>query len=138
MVLFALPLAGCATCLAIFSTLRGMEEGLPALVGKTEAEAFAVLGEPTLRKRYADKTLDTWSTTLKTPEHQVSTGPELTDYYTEPAREDSCEIRLVANPEGRVIHSEYEGSDLGCLFYSEALYKYLRSRSRAASRSRRH
>ena len=121
----------CALCLggcAVFATIETMEGGLRALMGKKETEAVIALGEPTLRVRVGDKTVNVWSVTVSTPETQVSTGPGLTDYYVEAAREDSCEIRLVADREGTLIRSEHEGNNVGCMLYSQALLDYMRSR----------
>ncbi len=136
---FAALLGGCAT-------FGQMEEGLSALMGKSEAEAFAVIGYPSSKDIFAGDTVYTWlvsqSGTILVPQVATTTGfvgrvPVYgsTTYSQPMAINHSCTIKLVANSAGILKNWEYNGNLGGCRRYIMRLKDYAKNRSDIGLRS---
>ncbi len=140
LLLVAILLGGCATFHAAFWTEDDLKNGLNALIGKNEKEAFAVLGVPTTSSQtdsdivYAgNNTKYVWRHTEYFSGYEDCTNSENNNGMCEQKGngEGECEIKLVVH-EGKIIHAEYELKDneAACIDYSAALYQYLRSLSK--------
>ena len=115
-------LAGCAS----WPTQRTTQDGLNALMGKSSQEAVEVLGQPHLTIQATAATIYTWAS-AGSGTYEVSTGPGLADNRSEEFQ-CSCAIRLVADPDGKLVRSETMGSSgdfLACCYdYMVRLTKY--------------
>ena len=68
----------CVVALAGCATFKNMEEGLHALMGKSDKEAFSVLGYPNSKQEFSGDTVYIWgrsnSGTMFLPQTMATTG----------------------------------------------------------------
>jgi hypothetical protein len=116
----ALALGACAT-------FGDMDKGLASLMGQDAEVAFNVLGYPSNKQQFGDKTVYTWvrnqSSTLVTPQ-TVPSGTGYTTYNTYTPVNYNCKITLVANPSGKLVKWGYDGNLGGCGPYIRWLNNY--------------
>jgi Cys-rich repeat protein len=126
--LIAILLAGCAT-------FGQMEDGLRSLMGKSDREAFSVLGYPSAKQEFGNDTVYSWyvsqSGSLFVPQTSTTTGyvgrtPVYgTTTYTQAIPVNyNCQIKLVADKGGILRSWEYNGNIGGCAQYINRLNTY--------------
>ncbi len=131
--LIVIILAGCAT-------FGQMEDGLRSLMGKSDREAFAVLGYPSAKQDFGSDTVYLWyvsqSGSVFIPQTSTTTGyvgrvPVYgTTSYTQAIPVNyNCQIKLIANRDGILRSWEYNGNIGGCEQYISRLKTYAGSAS---------
>lgn len=124
-------LSGCA----MFGQL---DSGLDALMGKSERQAFAVLGYPSSKQEFAGDIIYTWnvssSGTLLLPQTAttygtVGTTPVFgtTTYNQAVPVNYNCMIKLIAGQDRTLKSWEYNGNLAGCSSYIQRLNEYAKS-----------
>lgn len=110
--------------------------GLQALMGKDATTAFDVIGYPSGKQTFGDKTVYSWDTskTILWPETATTHGTiGTTPFYGTTTSLGSvncyCLIRLVANQKGKLISWELDGNVCGCSRYDEPLTRYYKSQT---------
>jgi hypothetical protein len=122
-------LVGCAT-------FGQLEEGLNALVGRSESEAFSAFGYPNGKQEFGADTVYVWgrsqNTTMFLPQTQTTTGYVGTTpvYGTTTSTQAipmnfNCTIKIIVNS-GRIKTWEYDGNMGGCESYIKRLNAYLK------------
>lgn len=128
-------LACCVSALSGCATFGNMEEGLNALMGKPDKEAFSVLGYPNSKQEFGGDVVYVWgrssSGTMYLPQTTTTTGyvgntPVYgTTTYNQPvAYNHNCTIKLAVGPDGLLKHWEYDGNIGGCTSYIKKLKAY--------------
>lgn len=129
--LLLIPISGCAT-------FGQLEQGLSYMMGKPETVAFNVLGYPSGKQEFGGDTVYYWavssSGTLFVPQTSttygsVGTAPVYgsTTYNQAVPVNYSCQIKLVADPNGYLKHWEYNGNLGGCRNYIQRVNAYYRN-----------
>ena len=117
-----------------------MEKGLAALMDKDVATAFNVIGYPSGKNEFGDKTVYYWSVntsmTMFLPQTSTTSGTVgMTPFYGTTTYNQAvpincnCLIKLVANEDGKLIRWEYNGNLCGCNTYIDRLGRYYESQN---------
>ena len=112
-----------------------MENGLVALMGKDVDTAFNVIGYPSSKNEFGNKTVYYWSvnksTTMFLPQTRTTSGTVgMTPFYGTTTYNQSiplncvCEITLTANKNGKLINYDFYGNNCGCRIYIDRLSRY--------------
>jgi hypothetical protein len=128
--LLSIMLSGCAT-------FGQMEEGLQALMGKSEQIAFSVLGYPSNKQEFSGDIVYIWylnqSGIIAMPQTATTTGyigttPVYgsTTYMQQIPVNYSCTIKLIASGDGMLKKWEYNGNIGGCTPYINRLKDFSR------------
>lgn len=129
-------IGGCAT-------FGQMEGGLNSLMGRTEQEAFSVLGYPSGKQQFGSDTVYIWEVsrtgTLLLPQTITTYGNVgsipiygTTTYNQAVQINNNCLIKIAANNNGALINWEYSGNHGGCSSYINRLDAYNKLRNRKA------
>ena len=121
-------LAGCVT-------FGQLEEGLNALVGRHEREAFAALGYPDGKQEFSGETVYVWgrshNTAMFLPQTSTTTGYVGTRpiYGTTTTTQVvpmnlNCTIKIVVGANSHIRTWEYEGNLGGCAPYINRVREY--------------
>lgn len=131
--IFISAMAGCAT-------FGQMEGGLNSLMGRSEQEAFSVLGYPSGKQQFGNDTVYIWevsrSGTLLVPQTVTTYGSVgaipiygTTTYNQAVHVNNNCLIKIAANSGGILINWEYDGNYGGCSSYINRLDTYNKLRN---------
>jgi hypothetical protein len=123
-------ISGCAT-------FGQLEEGLNALVGRNEREAFNALGYPNGKQQFGDDTVYVWgrssSGTLFIPQTSQTTGYVGTTpvYGTTTTTQAipvnySCTIKIIVGADSVIRTWEYDGNLGGCSGYIQRVNEYVK------------
>lgn len=128
----ALIVSGCAT-------FGQLEDGLNALVGRNEREAFNALGYPNAKQEVGGDVVYVWgrsnSGTLFIPQTALTTGYVGTTpvYGTTTTNQAiavnyNCTIKIAAGNDGVIRTWEYDGNLGGCGAYIQMFNEYVNAR----------
>jgi len=122
-------------------TFIHMEENLQRLVGTPIEQAFATLGYPDGSFRVRDVDIYTWGRSQSYSYDLPQTGTTYgsfnsfnspfptyyqttTNYNTHHTGTSNCKIKIVADRNGMIIHTEYDGDWVACEAYADRLARY--------------
>lgn len=111
-----------------------MKEHWPKLKGQPIQEAVARFGYPQSEQTILGMKVYTWSTggtyLSTTPTTAVTSGTmgavpftTTTVGYRQTASDVSCEIKIITTPEGIMEKFQYDGNNIACMPYAEAMKK---------------
>lgn len=126
----ALTLGGCAT----FSNI---ENGLSSLVGKPVQVAFNSLGYPSGQMKIGDDTVYGWGRNFSVSMPTTATAHTAgyvgstpysgnTTATTWTPTQYSCDIKIIAGPDGIIKNWQYDGNVGGCAAYAKPLGRLAR------------
>jgi hypothetical protein len=124
------------TAVAGCTTFSQLEDGLNALVGRSESEAFNAFGYPNGQQVFGADTVYVWgrsrNTTMFLPQTKTTTGYVGTTpvYGTTTSTQAipmnfNCTIKVIVNS-GIIKTWEYDGNMGGCESYIKRLNAYLK------------
>lgn len=127
MLLVMMCLNGCA--------LYHMEDNLRSMYGMPIDVAFQVLGIPDGTFNFSHMTVYVWSHSqgysYSVPQSSVTNGymggvpgysfHYMTEYQENRSGTSSCKIKIMANRQGRIVQTDYDGGILACEAYADKL-----------------
>jgi hypothetical protein len=131
----------CVLALGGCTTFSNMENGLNALMGQPIQNAFDHLGYPSGQMQVGQDTVYGWgrsfvmsmptSSTAQTTGYVGSTPYSAnTNVTTWAPAQYSCDIKIIAGPDGRIKDWQFDGNMGGCEAYAKPLGKLAKSRPR--------